>query len=202
MGKARALRLGIKKGVQHTVSVVARTVGGAVLPSGWKCPICHYQFDAVEVKKESVASGRSPESILAEHIETCIRSRFPNMKSKCYFCGKKFTIDELKEHVEKEHPDDPSDTDNSERNSVNTESQSSAPVTEERDVKSSPITSYEGSAMLTTVFSTSRSPTSATGDKSERLECNEGKVPTESAGSSKNDDPVPNHDHEDCDGDQ
>ena len=127
MGKAKALRLGIPKGVAH--------VATAVLPKSYKCPVCKYEFKAYDVALESKNTGISPEQIVAGHIKSCIQQRFPNQKSECLMCkekGKttKLTIRELDEHILQCH------TDNPDSNSANTELQSSALVTEsERDVK-------------------------------------------------------------------
>ncbi len=97
MGRARALKLGITKGIQ--------TVARVTLPQTMKCPICKYQFTAYEVAVEAKSTGISAEEIVGSHIEQCIRARFPGKKSQCFFCHKDFTIDELREHVEKEHPE-------------------------------------------------------------------------------------------------
>ncbi len=103
MGRAKALRLGIVKGLQHTAA--------KVLPKEWKCPICKYQFNAYDVAVESKETGISPEEIVAGHIKSCIRIRFPNQKSKCYDCSKQgktttLTISELDKHVAEYHSEE------------------------------------------------------------------------------------------------
>ncbi len=100
MGKARALKLGIIAGVEHVAKVA--------LPSTWKCPICKYQFNAYDVAVEAKETGRSAEEIVAEHIKSCISSRFPGSKSECWECKRKgkttmLKISELDAHIEKEH---------------------------------------------------------------------------------------------------
>ena len=152
MGKAKALKLGIIKGVQHVAAVV--------LPDTYKCPVCKFQFTAYDVALEAKETGKSAEEIVAGHIKNCIATRFPNQKSECLMCkerGKttKLKISELDDHMAQCHADNP------DSNSLTTEPRSSALVTKsERVVKDSPITTDEGNY--------SQSPTHlATGDRSE-----------------------------------
>jgi len=166
MGKARALRLGIVKGLKRSAL--------AILPKTYKCPICKFQFNAYDVALEAKERNIDPETIVAGHIKSCIQSAYPNQKSDCLMCKEegrttKLKISELDAHIAKEHseekeiedavdrilPDDvkgkiisvefSSHADNPDRNSVDAESRSSTLVTKEsRDVESFPITSNEG----------------------------------------------------------
>lgn len=100
MGKAKALKLGIIKGVEH--------VAKAVLPQNYKCPICKFEFKAYDVTHEAKESGRSPEEIVAGHIKNCIAQRFPNQKSECQECHKvgkttKLKMAKLDDHLRTEH---------------------------------------------------------------------------------------------------
>src|SRR5712691_8274284 len=75
MGKARALKLGIVKGVA--------TIAKVVLPDTYKCPVCKYIFTAYDVALEAKTTGKSAEEIVAGHIKDCIARVYPNQKSEC-----------------------------------------------------------------------------------------------------------------------
>jgi endogenous inhibitor of DNA gyrase (YacG/DUF329 family) len=94
LGRAKALRLGIVKGVKRTVSVV--------LPKTWKCPICKYEFKAYDVAVESKESGKSPEEIVAGHIMICIGSL--RGQAPCPDCGKMVKGKEFEVHMKTLHP--------------------------------------------------------------------------------------------------
>jgi len=127
LGKARALKLGIVKGVRHAASEVAKNVS-------WKCPVCKTKFNAYDLKKQAVEEGEEPETILARHVELCIRSQFPGYKSACGICTgfkdpwrldkseMKFTMDELQEHMRIVH----GHADSPDSNSVDAASSTSA----------------------------------------------------------------------------
>jgi hypothetical protein len=112
MGKVKALKLGIVKGVQHVASVV--------LPDTYKCPVCKYIFTAHDVALEAKTTGKSAEEIVAGHIKDCIARMYPNSKSECLMCKERgkttmLKISELDQHIAQCH------TDNSESKSGNTE---------------------------------------------------------------------------------
>ena|SRR5713101_1390929 len=103
MGKAKALRLGIMKGIQHTASVV--------LPKTFSCPVCKYQFKAFDVAVEAKEKNISAEEIVAGHIMGCIGSL--KGQAQCPDCGQMIKGKDFKEHMDREHPirDDHADCD-------------------------------------------------------------------------------------------
>lgn len=113
MGKARALRLGITKGVAK--------VGMAVLPTTYKCPLCKYQFNAYDVALEAKNTGVSAEEIIGEHILQCIKAFMPERLNSCPDCGEKIKGKDFADHMHSRHPVTRSHTDSSESNSGNTE---------------------------------------------------------------------------------
>jgi rubredoxin len=94
MGKMKALKLGITKGIAHTASVV--------LPKIWHCPICKMEFKAFDIAVQSKELGVSPEQIIGEHITGCI-ARLKGA-AQCPDCGKTVKGKDFKEHMEKTHP--------------------------------------------------------------------------------------------------
>ena len=94
MGKARALRLGITKGLSRTASLV--------LPKSFSCPVCKFQFNAYDVALRSKTEGISAEEIVAGHIMGCIAQL--KGQAQCPDCGKSVKGKDFKEHMDKEHP--------------------------------------------------------------------------------------------------
>ena len=94
MGKAKALRLGIQKGLQHTASLV--------LPKSFHCPVCKFQFNAYDVALQSKTEGISAEEIVAGHVIQCIGSL--KGQAQCPDCGQMIKGKDFKEHMDKNHP--------------------------------------------------------------------------------------------------
>jgi rubredoxin len=94
LGKARALKLGIVKGVA--------TVAKVALPQTFKCPICKFEMKAYDVAVEAKETGKSAEEIVGKHIMGCIGSL--KGSAQCPDCGKNVRGKDFEEHMKKEHP--------------------------------------------------------------------------------------------------
>jgi len=94
LGRARALKLGITKGLSRTAQVV--------LPKAYKCPVCKYEFKAFDVAVESKNTGKSAELIVAGHVIQCI-GRLGG-QAQCPDCGKSVKGKDFKEHMDINHP--------------------------------------------------------------------------------------------------
>ncbi len=94
MGKARALKLGITKGIASVATVV--------LPKSFKCPVCKFQFNAYDVALQSKTEGILAEQIVAGHVIQCIGSL--KGSAQCPDCGQMIKGKDFKEHMETVHP--------------------------------------------------------------------------------------------------
>jgi hypothetical protein len=96
MGKARALKLGITKGVVKAVVAVA-----SHMPA--QCPICRQKFDMKQLMiDEKLPGGVPAEEVVSEHIRNCIIMFYPQ-KTITHGCGQKITMGELNEHLRTVH---------------------------------------------------------------------------------------------------
>ena len=95
MGKLKALKLGIIKGVAHTAGALADHVPA-------KCPFCGYRWNVRDLILQESSTGEPAQKVITEHIKACMAIRAPNQKIK-HSCGQEISITELDDHLRAVH---------------------------------------------------------------------------------------------------
>ncbi len=95
MGKARALKLGIVKGIATVAGAVAKN-----MPA--KCPFCKMKFNVHALLLDEKNTGIPAATVITSHIKNCIMIHAPDKKIR-HSCGEQISIGELDDHLKAKH---------------------------------------------------------------------------------------------------
>jgi hypothetical protein len=95
LGKARALKLGIVKGVAK-----AGTAFASNMPL--KCPVCHTKFNLQDLFIQEKNGGPKAIEAINDHMRMCIGRAAPGKVIK-HSCGEEISIEQLDDHLLAKH---------------------------------------------------------------------------------------------------
>ncbi len=95
MGKARALKLGIVKGISTVATKIASNMP-------LKCPVCGMKFNVQSLFLDEKNGGDPALQVVNDHIKMCIGRAAPGKTIK-HGCGQEISIEQLDEHLKTVH---------------------------------------------------------------------------------------------------